>query len=79
MSDTDLPDPGLPDPGPAERGLSADQDGRLRTLAALREHGVLAPELQELRRSYRERDQRAEVRPPSPVTWPALEERGGQA
>ena len=74
MSDTDLPDPTS-----GERGLTSDQDGRLRTLAALREHGELAPELQDLRRSYRERDQRADVRPPSPVTWPALEERGGQA
>ena len=51
-------------------GLTAAQDGRLRTLAALRELGELAPELQELRRAYRERDQRAAVRAPSPVAWP---------
>ena len=74
MSETDVPDP-----GPGERGLTGEQDGRLRTLAAMKELGELAPELQELRRSFRERDQRAEVRPPSPVTWPALEERGRQA
>jgi hypothetical protein len=74
MSQTDLPDP-----SEDVRGLTGDQDARLRTLAALREHGQLAPELQELRRSYRERDQRATVRPPSPVTWPALQERPDEA
>ncbi len=51
-------------------GLTSEQDARLRTLAALRELGELSPELQELRRSYRERDQRAAVRPPAPVAWP---------
>lgn len=55
----------------ARGGLTGDQDARLRTLAALRELGELAPDLQELRRSYRERDQRAVVRPPAPVTWPS--------
>ena len=74
MTETDLPATTA-----GERGLTGEQDGRLRTLAALRDLGELAPELQELRRSFRERDQRAAVRPPSPVTWPALEERGGQA
>lgn len=69
----------LPEPDEQVRGLTGDQDGRLRTLAALRELGELAPELQQLRRSYRDRDQRADVRPPAQVTWPALEERGGQA
>lgn len=54
----------------ARVGLTSDQDARLRTLAALRELGELSPELQELRRSYRERDQRSVVRPPDPVTWP---------
>lgn len=56
--------------GGSRTGLTGAQDARLRTLAALRELGELAPELQELRRSYRERDQRAVVRPPSPVAWP---------
>ena len=51
-------------------GLTSQEDARLRTLAALRELGQLAPELQDLRRSYRERDQRAVVRPPAPVAWP---------
>ena len=74
MSDTDLPYQSQDD-----LGLTGDQDGRLRTLAALREFGELSPELQELRRTFRERDQRVEVRPPSPVTWPALEEPGDQA
>ena len=74
MTETDVPDPGA-----GERGLTGDQDGRLRTLAAMEELGELAPELQELRRSFRDHDQRAEVRPPSPVTWPALEELGRQA
>lgn len=52
-------------------GLTPEQDARLRTLAVLRQLGDLAPELQQLRRSYRERDQRADVRPPAPVIWPA--------
>lgn len=56
---------------PARRtGLTGEQDARLRTLAVLRELGELSPELQELRRSFRERDQRAVVRPPSAVAWP---------
>ena len=70
MSQPDLP---VPDE-PSRTGLTGDQDARLRTLAALRELGELSPELQQLRRTYRERDQRADVRPPSQVTWPALEE-----
>ena len=53
--------------------LSGEQDARLRTLAALRELGELAPELQQLRAAYRERDQRADVRPPDEVVWSALE------
>ena len=60
-------------------GLTREQDARLRTLAALRELGELAPELQELRRSYRERDQRAVVRPPAPVAWPEPGRTRGQA
>lgn len=52
-------------------GLTEEQDARLRTLAALRELGDLSPELQQLRASYRERDQRSVVRPPTPVQWPA--------
>jgi hypothetical protein len=61
----------VPEQGTAGRaGLTGEQDARLRTLAALRELGELAPELQELRRSFRERDQRTAVRPPAPVTWP---------
>lgn len=60
-----------PEPADGARpGLTGEQDGRLRTLAALHELGELAPGLEELRRSYRERDQRAVVRPPSPVAWP---------
>lgn len=59
--------------------LSGEQDARLRTLAALRELGELAPELQQLRRAYRERDQRADVRPPDEVVWPDLEEPRDQA
>ena len=56
---------------PAGRtGLTSGEDARLRTLAALRELGELSPELQQLRRAYRERDQRAVVRAPDPVTWP---------
>jgi hypothetical protein len=70
---------------PAEQGADAvasltdEQDGRLRTLAALREFGELSPELQQLRRAYRERDQRADVRPPDEVVWPDLEEPRDQA
>ena len=60
-------------------GLTGEQDARLRTLAALRELGELAPELQELRRAYRERDQRAVVRPPSPVAWPGPKDVPGRA
>ena len=60
-------------------GLTGEQDGRLRTLAALRELGDLAPDLEELMRSYRERDQRAVVRPPSPVAWPGPEGTSGRA
>ena len=69
-------------PEPAEgvrTGLTGEQDARLRTLAALRELGELAPELQELRRAYRERDQRAVVRPPSPVAWPEPKGTSGRA
>ena len=62
----------------ARPGLTADQDARLRTLAALRELGELSPELQELRRSFRERDQRTAVRPPAPVVWPDPRSRGGR-
>lgn len=70
---------GAPDPDAAERpGLTAEQDARLRTLAALRELGELSPELQELRRTFRERDQRTTVRPPPPVVWPAPRPRGGR-
>ncbi len=66
-----LGDSGAPEQDRGSRtGLTAEQDARLRTLAALRELGDLAPELQQLRRSYRERDQRADVRPPAPVIWP---------
>lgn len=54
-------------------GLTGEQDARLRTLAALRELGELSPALQQVRRSYRERDQRADVRPPAQVTWPVPE------
>jgi hypothetical protein len=71
---------GAPEQGGGSRtGLTAEQDARLRTLAVLRELGDLAPELQELRRSYRERDQRADVRPPAPVVWPARGTTGGDA
>ena len=65
--------------GGVRTGLTGEQDARLRTLAALRELGELAPELQELRRQYRERDQRAVVRPPSPVAWPGPKGTRGQA
>ena len=58
----------------AVASLTEEQDARLRTPAALRKFGELAPELQQLRRAYRERDQRADVRPPDEVVWPALEE-----
>lgn len=69
---------GAPEQDTAARtGLTGDQDARLRTLAALKELGELSPELQQLRRSYRERDQRATVRPPAPVTWPAPKGTGG--
>lgn len=71
---------GVPEQDRGSRtGLTFEQDARLRTLAALRELGDLAPELQELRRSYRERDQRADVRPPAPVVWPAAGPTGGSA
>lgn len=60
-------------------GLTGEQDARLRTLAVLRELGELSPELQELRRAYRERDQRAVVRPPAPVAWPARSRGGDRA
>jgi hypothetical protein len=66
------------DPG-SRNGLTGEQDARLRTLAALRELGELSPELQELRRSYRERDQRAVVRPPAPVAWPGPTGAGGRS
>ena len=78
MSETDLPDTTEQAPG-SRTGLDEDQDARLRTLAALRELGELSPELQELRRSYRERDQRSAVRPPPPVTWPGPAGAGGSA
>lgn len=74
MSETDHP---VPEQEPGSRaGLTGEQDARLRTLAALRELGELAPDLQQLRRAYRERDQRADVRPPARVTWPAPGEAG---
>ena len=66
------------DAGP-RAGLTGEQDARLRTLAVLRELGELSPELQQLRRSYRERDQRAAVRPPAPVTWPGPDRTRGPA
>jgi hypothetical protein len=78
MSETDLPEPTEQAAG-SRTGLTGDQDARLRTLAALRELGELAPELQELRRSYRERDQRTAVRPPPAVTWPGSTGTGGPA
>lgn len=53
-----------------QAALSAEQDARLRTLTALGALGELAPELRELRRELRVRDQRGEVRPPAPVVWP---------
>lgn len=71
---------GVPEQGTAARtGLTGDQDARLRTLAALKELGELSPELQHLRRSYRERDQRTAVRPPAQVTWPAPKGQGDPA
>ena len=70
----------VPGQGSASRsGLTGEQDARLRTLAALRELGELSPELRELQRSYRERDQRAVVRPPAPVAWPAPRRTGDPA
>ena len=70
---------GAPEQDAAGRpGLTAEQDARLRTLAALRELGELSPELQELRLSFRERDQRTAVRPPAPVVWPDPRSRGGR-
>ena len=53
-----------------DTALSAEQDARLRTLTALGSLGELAPELSELRRELRVRDQRGQVRPPAPVVWP---------
>ena len=47
--------------------LDEEQDGRLRTLTGLSELGRLSPEMAELRRSYRQKDQRATVRPPDRV------------
>jgi hypothetical protein len=48
--------------------LDEEQDGRLRTLTGLSQLGQLSPELQALRLAYREKDGRATVRPPDPVT-----------
>ena len=66
-----LPTDGREEPTAAQKAaLSAEQDARLRTLTALGSLGELAPELRELRRELRVRDQRGEVRPPAPVVWP---------
>lgn len=75
----DLGQASVPQDAPGRTGLTEEQDARLRTLAALRELGELSPELQQLRQAFRERDQRAVVRPPDPVVWPDADRARGRS